>query len=172
MKTITKVLALTLAAMLLLCGCAAKPESFTANGMSIVLTDDFEKSAQEGFEVVYASKNAAVLVLTEAYGTGLDAALLSAKDYAELFMAVSGKGDVEVKTDKTDAGADMAYCTYTSVVDGASYTYLATVHKNATAFWVIQFSAPTADYEKQAADFTAYAKSVTFDSPYVVSVTP
>ena len=159
MKHITKILLLTLALSLLLCGCAAKEKTFETEGMKIVLTNRFIEQDQEGFTTTYVSSNAVVLALKETFETLEDADLdrdLSLEEYAELVML---SNSLDAKPQTKDG---LTYFVYESTVDGVTYSYLAVVYKATDAYWLVQFATQQSDYAAMEETLFTYAKSVSF----------
>lgn len=160
-KHITKFLLLvTLACSLLLCSCSLLPEkekSFTAEGMSITLTNRFRKNDQDGFAVVYDSSKVAVFALKEAFTAqyGKDTAL---EEYAELVIEANSMKDIEIKTEN-----GLTYFIYENEADGKSFSYLATVHKADDAFWLIQLATETENFADMQDTLMTYAKSIKLD---------
>ena len=165
MKHITKLLVIaTLACAMLLCACSASPKTFIKDGMSITLTNKFSESTQEGFTVVYASMTEGVMVTKESFDS-LAAVNITADstltDYANIVISANSLTNIEVKTASDNK---VTYFTYESTVDGVSYSYVATVFKGTNAFWLIQFSSTTENFNAEMQNtFLGYAASVTVE---------
>ena len=157
-------LIIVLMAALFLSGCAlfeASPKTFTKAGMSITLTDRFTERDYVSFTAVYDSQYVAVFVLKEEFTLFEGSALgknSSLNDYANAVILANGL-DVSPVTED-----GLTFFTYQKENNGTDCTYFATVHKSDDAFWLIQFSAKTEQYESQKDNILTYAKSVSFSS--------
>ena len=152
-----RIATLCLAVLLLsLCfvGCSTSPKTFTAEGMSITLTNRFSKLSYAGFTAVYGASDVAVFALKEEFTLVGDYTL---DEYAALVIDVNG---LEGVTASTKDG--LTSFLYERENDGVNYTYFATVHKTQDAFWLIQFAVESKDYAKKEADILEYAKSISF----------
>ena len=159
MKRISTIsLVIVLMAALFLSGCAlfeASPKTFAKAGMSITLTDRFTERDYVSFTAVYV----AVFALKEEFTLFEGSALgknSSLNDYANAVILANGL-DVSPATED-----GLTFFTYQKENNGTEYTYFSTVHKSGDAFWLIQFSAKTEQYESQKDNILTYAKSVSF----------
>ncbi len=155
-------LALLMLCTVLLCSCAAKPETFSCEGMQIDLTNKFSELEQEGCTAIYTTRKEMVTVLKESFeqlsesGLNLNADSTPVQ-YARVVAEANALEDVKVQTRN-----EVICFVYENTADGTAYTYLATVHKSEDAFWLIQFAATSKDYAEREATFFEYAKSVRF----------
>jgi len=163
MKRISSiVLIFVLITSLFLSGCSlfeASPKTFTKAGMSITLTDRFTEREYVSFTAVYDSQHVAVFAIKEAFTLFEGSALgkdSSLEDYANTVILANGLDVTPVTED------GITSFTYQKESNGIDCTYFATVHKSGDAFWLIQFSAKTEQYEAQKANILTYAKSISF----------
>lgn len=158
MKSLIKIVLLLSLCLALLCGCSAEPETFSKDGVSITLTSQFDELEQEGCVAVYGSRNEAVMLQREDFASLASIGITEAsttKEYAEAVIRVNELTDVTVEE------RDGIICfTYTAKSGNTTYSYLATAHKGADAFWLIQFSSTEKKFAEKEAGFLTYAKSV------------
>lgn len=159
-KTILAVL--TVCAVLLSLGCAAKAKTFSKNGFTITLTDDFEETNYGGYTAAFASEEMFLVALKEdfSYFEGEYGANSSLEDYAKLLIS---SNDIDATLEKD---ADLLYYTYDIYDIGTqeiSHTFLAAVYKTEDAFWLVQFAVDAKDFDAQKETVITYAKSVSFD---------
>ncbi len=135
-----------------------KEKDFSADGMTITLTDEFKPFDTDRYTVAYESKTIAVYALKESFSAVQVLEAYTLDQYAELLIQANKKEDSEVK--KADGLTYYEY-EYTSS-DNQTYHYFTYVYKTDDAFWVVQFATPkklTAENERIIEDF---AKSVEF----------
>ncbi len=155
-------LCLLLTLALLACACAAKPETFSVEGLEITLTSKFRVVEQQGCTAMYSSRNRLVAVQRESFSElaehGLDENSALA-DYAAVVIEANGLSDVTLATED-----GVTYFKYENTGDGKRFAYLATLHKSETAFWLIQFAVAADDYDEASPAFFDYARSIRFDA--------
>lgn len=164
MKKTRAFLALALALSLLLCGCSGlfgeDPKTFSKAGMSITLDEGFMERELISYTAVYESVDIAVFALKEEFslfeGTGYGANT-TLKEYAELVIEANGI-DCRVTTEGSLTGFR-----YEKEAGGKEVTYCAYVYKSSDAFWLVQFSVVSSQYEKNKDKIADFAASVTFD---------
>lgn len=160
MKRLFRLLSISLICVLLLCGCATKPEVFEKDGMSITLSSAFSVLEQEGLTVAYQSRNSVVLVSKEPFSV-LESAKLDGdstqKEYAEAVLLAQGLEGIEILE-----GDGLTYFVYERSAGRSDYSYFASVHKSESAFWLIQFSCSFDEFDAMRPTFVTYAQSVTF----------
>lgn len=156
------VLVLLLTVTLLFSACTwfatGADKTFSSAGMSITLTDYFEKESMSGFTVCYGSSDVAVLCLKETFADNPGHVEWSVDEYME-------------KVRETNASlnpSDIVYVdgltTINYTVSGnKSYSYFTVAYKAGDGFWLVQFCAESENYQKLYLDLVKYAKSVRFD---------
>lgn len=131
-------------------------KTFTSAGMTITLSDDFQKSTVPGYTVGFESDDAVLLALVEnddaLKGYTLD-------QYAN--KVISNNASLKGKTVKHDGG--LTYFEFESTADGVTYSYLAVVYQNGSDYWLFQFASQKKDYNSMRANFMKYAKTVRFN---------
>lgn len=133
---------------------------FADSGITITLTDEFVEQDYSGYDVCFESKDVAVFAFTEDFETYPELKEYSIKEYGELTIEY-GDFDSDVKIQEQDG---LTYFEFTFDDDETEehYKYLACVYKTDDAFWVVQFTTDTADYDSYRSDFVEWAKSVEF----------
>lgn len=139
----------------------AEPKTFTAEGMSITLNENFSKDTVDMFTACYSSGEAAVFALKEPFTLmdGLENYTL--EQYGQLVLQTNGMTDFELQT--VDG---ILYFEYEAdnEADKTTYYYFSTVHKATDAFWLVQFACDTKDAEELIPSFIQWAKSVSFSA--------
>ena len=139
----------------------AEPKTFTAEGMSITLNENFSKDAVDMFTACYSSGEAAVFALKEPFTLmdGLENYTL--EQYGQLVLQTNGMTDFELQT--VDG---ILYFEYEAdnEADKTTYYYFSTVHKATDAFWLVQLAGDTKDAEELIPSFIQWAKSVSFSA--------
>ncbi len=156
---------LSVASLLLLVSCSAtnvkeaNEKVFTSDGMHITLTEGFKEKEMEGYTACYDSPEIAVFTLKE---TGDNITTMTVLDYAQLVLSANAsKSPKNIET--IDGIPSMEY-TYTNETTNVEYQYLTFMYKAADAFWLVQFTCKTEDYEADKPYFINWAKTVTFDN--------
>ena len=135
------------------------PKTFTAEGMTITLTGEFEKESYEGFTVCYESYDVAVFVLEEPFTLMEGLEDYTKAEYGELVVWNNGLESSDLKEEN-----GVLYFDYTAAGDdGENYYYCATIHKGPDAFWLIQFATMESQAEEYLPQILEWAASVTFE---------
>lgn len=165
MKHLKKLLFLILAATLLLAGCGtdAEPKTFIVDDFSITMTNEFEVYKASGFDFAYMTERILMLGIFDEYKDieelGFTAGEnASAAEYLS-FVIERNKMPDDVKVQTKD-GID--YFTYEAEADGTNFRYIAFVFPHEGTFCFVQFSCRANEFNKNEADFFAYAKSAHF----------
>ena len=136
---------------------AAQPKTFTCDGMSITLTDEFSEIEAETFTVAYGSKEVAAFILSEPFALYDGSENYTAQEYMELFIEFNGISSAEVKNSD-----GLTFCEYNRTLPstGEVYTYFAYVYKAEDAFWLVQFATADKNADANREDIAEFAKSV------------
>lgn len=137
----------------------SKPEAktFTSDGMTITLTDEFNKEYFENFTVCYTSEKIAVFALREGFfDYGVDYSGYTLEEYGEAVLEVN---DLDCEIKETDG---LTYFEYSGMSNGEEYGFFAVLFKADDAFWMIQFSAEQKNMEKYKPDFIEWANTIEF----------
>lgn len=134
---------------------APKEKDFSAQGMTITLTDEFRKFNYDEYTAVYDSENVEVFIFK--MDTSEEDSLA---EYAESFAVYCGLTSDDIKT------ADgLTHFTYTNVnsENNVEYQYAVYLYETDDAFWVIQFATTKKDANDYADEIQEWAKSVSFE---------
>lgn len=134
-------------------------ETFSSNGMTITLTDEFRETDIEHYTVVYDSNNMAVFALREAFALAEGSEDYSLEQYADLVIQANNLGSAEIKT--VDGLTHFEY-EFTNPETKDSYRYFSYVYKTNDAFWLIQFTTLSENADEYAQQIREWAKSVDF----------
>ena len=142
---------------------APEPKTFSSNGMSVTLTEEFRESNAGGdrFTVTYESQNVAVFALREPFSLAPDAKDYTLKKYANLVLEANDLSGARTKT-----LGDLFYLEYASENPQTkdTYRYFAFLYKTEDAFWMIQFATLDADAEQYFEQIVQWAESVEFSN--------
>ena len=160
-----KILSLALALVMLVtfasCG-EANPKNFSAQGMTVTLTDAFKENTQAGYTVCYESSDVAVFILKESFSIQPGVENLTLDEYAELVRQSNASRSPSAIT-KQDGFHSMEY-TFLNEQENQTYSYFCTMFKGTDAFWLVQFACKEGDYDSYKDTFLGWAKTVTFHS--------
>ena len=138
-----------------------KEKTFSAEGMSITLTNQFKKFDAEGFTVGYDSRDAAVLALKEPFTLAPGLENYTLEQYADLVIQANGLTPEQKKT--ADGQPYLEY-DWTNPELDEEYHYTVYPYKSGDAFWTVQFATLKNDAEKYAQQIAQWAKTVEFDN--------
>lgn len=132
--------------------------------LSLTMDSSFtEMKLEEENRTTYVSLSATgVIIIKETFESMVEAgvedpASIALEDYRDAFNEANGYNGTNAAIDGLTA------FTYTDTTDGTDYKFLVCIYQSETAFWSVQFMSPTADYEKNEADFIKWANTVSFD---------
>ena len=161
-----KIIALILAlvALLSFASCAGKAYSeaaknFSNGGMTITLTNAFEKIEMAGCAAVYTSKDAVVYVYNQPKSEFDDVKDMSIRKYLEFFCETNKeKYEIDIS-----AEGDIFFVEYSSASDKATYKYLSAFFESDKKYVRVEFVAEEKNYAEYRPYFINWAKTVTFD---------
>lgn len=138
-----------------------KPEAktFSSNGMTITLTEEFHKTNIAQYSVAYESNDVAVFALREAFTLADGFEDYTLVQYAELVTKANNLSSAEIKT--VDGLTYFVY-QFTNPDTSDVYQYFSYVYKADDAFWLIQFATPEKSAAKNTKQIMEWAKSVEF----------
>lgn len=132
---------------------------FTVDNMTITLPSTFQEEEIEGFTRCFDSRYVGVVVLKE-----------SAEEYPWLEDYTLEEYGSEVIRNNNLTGSTLTpygnfrYFTYTALgSDGNHYQYFATVHKDGSDFWLIQFGTLVENFSRHEEKIFQWAASIRFD---------
>ncbi len=135
-----------------------KEKSFTSNGLSITLTEDFVKSSQPGYTVCYDSESVAVIALKESFSLQAGIKDWTLEHYADLVKS-SNAAHSPSTPKKVGDRMVMEYTFYNSETK-ITYHYYTCMYKGSDAFWTIQFVCNVNEIAQHKADMVKWADSV------------
>ena len=134
---------------------APKEKTFSAQGMSITLTDEFHRFNEDGYVAIYDSKDVAVFV------SRFDILETQLSEFAELLAVRCGLASTDVKT--TDGLTHFTF-TNTGKQNKVEYQYTVYLYKTGDTFWTVEFATRTKDAGDYADKIQEWVKSVKFEA--------
>ena len=131
----------------------ATPKDFSASGMTVTLTENFEPTTYEGYELVCESKKVVMFALRESFEDYPESKAWTVKEYAQRAC------DYSLLIQEKEG---LTYFEY-DAANGKDYHYFAFVYKTDDAFWFIQFASTTSNADNCRKYVLEWAKSVKFD---------
>lgn len=132
-----------------------KPETFSNEGMTITLTNDFSFVRHEDFTACYTDGKYSVLAIREdfsLFGEGI-----TFEEYMELVLY---DADPEIKPFDYEG---ITCLQYYSDAGGEEYGYFVAVFEAEDAFWCVNFAAEADDFENALPLFREWAKTISFE---------
>lgn len=173
MKKIVKRMAALLISIILvlsITGCSGNDaKDFTVEEMTITLNESFTQGEIETQTAYFTNQEYIITVMREDFAELQLAGMPTDMDVATYASMVLDQNsiDAEIELYETDA-EDYNYVvafTYDKVVEENTVTYFATVYKSDSAYWFIQYAAPTNNsegFEAAKPQFVEWAKTVRF----------
>ncbi|MBE6552652.1 MAG: hypothetical protein E7665_11080 [Ruminococcaceae bacterium] len=136
-------------------------KAFSAEGMTITLTDSFSEGDFDGFTAVYGSRDVVVLTLREGFELmeGLEDYTLD--QYLDLVLQANGLSEENVK--RTEGLTSFVY-DFTNPETNENFRYFSYVYKADDAFWTIQFAVLSDKADEHEQQIIQWASSVEFAS--------
>jgi len=133
-----------------------EPKTFSVEGITLTLTDEFRTFEAEGFLRCYESPDLAVLVTKEPFSLLEGSEEYTLRQYGELVVQAS---DLTATFFDGDGLTGFAYDSVNGET-GETFRYKAFVYKTADAFWMVQFVCNESAYVTQKVNFSTWAKSI------------
>lgn len=165
MKRSIKILSLCLAFVVVaacFAGCGSpKEKSFSKEGLTITLTDEFEEKALvDALTASYMSDYCLVTTLKEDFSLFSEAGLSTDISDREYLDMVIQSNSIDREREETDGFYTV---TFEKEIQKQDITYLAVALKGSDAFWLVQFACPTDTFEDLRPQFIKWAKTVTVE---------
>lgn len=135
----------------------ADEKVFTAEGISLTLTEAFDEAEEDGFYLCYGARDAAFFGEKILFSDEEGLEDYSLNEYAELLYEY-------IEDEQT---APLAYDGSIPVIeytatgdDGTEYAYYTAVYKGVDAFWYLQWTCETEVYEEYKPYFVNWARLV------------
>ncbi|MBR2987649.1 MAG: hypothetical protein IKC63_06480 [Clostridia bacterium] len=142
--------------------CNSKALTFSAEELSITLTDEFVEVPTTRRGGAFESPEMFIRVVRESRSVVEEIAGqsdVSLETYTDLVLK-SNRLDLPVTPEKTCLTYE--YTAFDETV-GRYYTYYVTVHKSRDAFWLVQFVTDKQDYSDLHDEIETYLESITFN---------
>ena len=139
---------------------APQEKTFSYDDMTITLTNEFKEGQDSDvYDVYYNAKKYVVFMLKDEFDLirdayGISSGDISMQDYFKM-VQTNNKSDWVLK--EKDG---LSYFEYDVNVEGKSFSYLGAVYQSHDAFWLVQFSCETKNYDACFDTFIKWAKSV------------
>lgn len=134
-------------------------KTFSSDGMSVTLTDEFEKIDVEQFTVSYACDEVVTYALKEQFSLMDGFENYTVRQYGELVMQINGLDPDDLQSKD---GLTYFVYQYTNPETNDTYQYYSYLYKAGDAFWTVQFVTLDKNAEKYASQIEAWANSITF----------
>ena len=172
MKIIRSLLLVTLSILMTLSmtSCAlldvvlAKDKEYRYQELVLSLDSSFfENEIDEENRTSFVSlSGTGAIVIKETFASMIDAGVedpssLTVEEYRDAFNEANQYNGTVVELD------GLCAFTYFNTSDGTDYKLLVCIYQSETAFWSVQFMAPTADYDKNEKEFIKWAQKVRFE---------
>ena len=156
-RNLLRIISMILLTSILLCGCGGeKNQTITSNGLTMTIPASMKDITEDsGYTFAYASNKQPVIGLYEEKSIFLSYGLdLTLEEYCDL--VIQGNS---LDAAPTEVNGLLTF-RFDSVVNGETYSYLAAVFENTDAFWLIQCSSKSADFDGYYENFLNYLGSV------------
>jgi len=135
-------------------------ETFSDNGMSITLTNEFEQIEVENYTNCYESADVAIFALKESFSLADGFENYTLKQYGELVLQSNNMPSSKLKTKD---GLTCFEFEYEHSDTNDTYNYFSFVYKSDDAFWLVQFATLEEDVDNYESKIIEWAKSVSFE---------
>ena len=135
-----------------------KNKTFTSNGLTVTLTEDFRKISLPGYTVCYQSESVTVIALKESFSLKEGMKDWTLFEYANR-VQVSNHEHSPTVPQKVGDHMVMEYLFFDSI-DYTKYHYYTCMYKGTDAFWTIQFICKRDEIAQHKANFIKWADSV------------
>lgn len=139
-----------------------RDKEFSTEGVTITLTNEFQKTKQEGFVAAYRSREVFIAVQKEPFDSASVLETYSVEQYLQEMIEHNADklGPVSV----TDADGLIGFVSKgKDSKTGKPCHYYYYCYKSEDAFWLIQFAVHEEDVEKYGQSIIDWAKSVRFE---------
>ena len=138
----------------------SEPMTFSKDGMSITVTDDFiVDDSIEYYTLALGSDDVAIFALKEKFDLFDDPDSYTLEEYGELVIDANGF-DTTLKNKDGLLGFEHEF---TNTAINETFRYFSYVYESDDSFWLIQFAVSIEDVEEYEESITEWAKSVTFE---------
>ena len=136
-----------------------KDQTFTKDGLTVTLTNQFEESEMEPFNAVYLNEKRGIAVMTSTEWVPA-AYSLNLRSYTDLLIKSTGQS---VKNRNYEKDRSSFEYEFTNPENNITYYYRVYVYNPSTdVFWVVNFSTPVKQWEKNVSDIEKWESTITF----------
>lgn len=139
----------------LLTACAAKEKTFTKEGITVTLTNQFKEIDGGDFQMAYASNKYGFSAI------GNEKAKLNVSSlhaYTELVLSNANRSGLTIEEYKED-NQTFEYVCYTAEVDGKTYGYMTVSKEGKNKYYTLNFWCFEKNFESSKDQFIEWAKS-------------
>lgn len=141
-------------------GLGGGKQEFTADGLSITLTKDYEEIPGTGFALCCEGPEAAMFALKEEFSIMAGLENYSVEQYAETVL--QNNPLAAGASLQTEGNLNWFEYSYQNSEEEEPYRFRIYVFKSDDAFWMVQFAAPESNAEENAQKFEKWASTVSF----------
>jgi len=140
-----------------------KTKTFTADKLSITMTEDYYESdmKDEAFAGIYENEDSVILIFKEPFEGIEELKDLTAEQYGDLTIKAHQLSDSKLLT--TESGQPYFIHGYYDQANDARYIYRDYIYKSSDAFWLVQCSCALESADAYAPKFDTFASTVTFE---------
>jgi len=138
-----------------------EPETFTSNGMTVTLTNEFWEASYEGYTACFDSEKIAVLALQEPFDSFEGLADCTLEEYAQMVFFNNGFDDSI--TLQQEQGQNFFEYQYQNPDTGEVFGYYTLLYKAEDAFWMVQIAGEQANYDAYRSSFPQWASTISFE---------
>lgn len=147
-------------------GCSRKEagpgeKTFSNEGVTITLTDEFSEKMIGGKVAYYESETVKVTQMQETFTALEEAGIPTDITLQRYVQAVINKN--KLKDSKLRLEGELVYYTREETLYNRDYKYMTVVYKSADGFWSITFGVRKEKYDGCRDDFLKWASSVTIE---------
>ncbi|MBR3991089.1 MAG: hypothetical protein IKR53_05385 [Clostridia bacterium] len=136
-----------------------REKTFSADGMTVTLTDEFKRETRDGYTLSYTSKDAGLFAVKEPFELAEKFEERTPEQYADMMIASDGLTGVEKVA---DGDAIRWENDYVAPDTGKIYRCHTYVYKTSDAFWMIRFSTLKEKDGEYGPKIESWAKTVKF----------
>lgn len=136
-----------------------KNKKFSTKGITITLTNEFQKVKDKRFVAAYGTEEVSVFILKEEFSISQGFEDYTLEQYAEMMIEANG-----LTTAELGYKDELTYFTYNAenTETDKNIVYYSYVYKSDNAFWAVQFAVEDKNVEKYEKQIFKWAKTVKF----------
>ena len=138
--------------------------TFSAEELTITLTDDFKLEEEEGATARFADNTVVVLVYKEQFNPTSSLSAMTADEYAELFCEVNAIPAQELQRENGLLFLEQTQTMNSVMGEALEYRIFTTLHKGGGSFWLVDFIVVEEKAESYRDEIYTWAGSIEFSS--------